>query len=347
MRRKRGWSIAILPERAAPGARETAMAVAGPVEQRRGHIMNEPIATPLHRVALDRRRVIVAALGAGMALRFGARAVLAQTDATQEAAAPVPANAVAWPKYNLNSATSEQFMAIPGAGERMTREFEEYRPYTSIGQFRGEIGKYVSPEEVAAFEAYIFVPIDPNQSDADTLQQAPGVTAEAAQVLIAGRPFDSSQAFLAALGQHASPDLAAAATEFLAPDAGPIAAWVKYNLNTASAEQLMGIPAAGERMTREFEEYRPYTSIGQFRGELGKYVSPEETADFEKYLFVPVSPGEADPDTLQQLPGVNADVAQTLIAAGPFDTIEAFLAALETTIAPELAVFAKAYVNGA
>ena len=32
-------------------------------------------------------------------------------------------------------------MGIPGAGDRMTREFEEYRPYTSIGQFRGEIGE--------------------------------------------------------------------------------------------------------------------------------------------------------------------------------------------------------------
>jgi radical SAM superfamily enzyme with C-terminal helix-hairpin-helix motif len=122
---------------------------------------------------------------------------------------------------------------------------------------------------------------------------------------------------------------------------------VKYNLNTASTEQLQGIPGAGERMTREFEEYRPYTSIGQFRAEIGKYVSPEDVAAFERYLFVPVAPGEADPDTLQQLPGVNADVAQTLDAEGPFATIESFLAALETTIAPELATFAKTYVVGA
>ena len=147
--------------------------------------------------------------------------------------------------------------------------------------------------------------------------------------------------------QHAPAELVTAAGTFLAPDAGPIATWVKYNLNTASSEQLQGIPGAGDRMTREFEEYRPYTSIGQFRGEIGKYVSPEEVAAFERYLFVPVAPSEADPDTLQQLPGVNADVAQTLIAEGPFDTIESFLAALETTIAPELVAFAKAYVVGA
>jgi DNA uptake protein ComE-like DNA-binding protein len=297
-------------------------------------------------VVMGRHELLVASLGAGLALRFGGRVALAQEAAATAEPQAVPANAVVWPKYNLNTASTEQFMSIPGAGDRMTREFAEYRPYTSIGQFRGEIGKYVSPEEVAAFAAYVFVPVDPNQADTDTLQQLPGVTPEVADALIAGRPYDSSQTFLTALGQQAPAELVAAAKTFLA-DAGPIATWVKYNLNTATSEQFMGIPGAGDRFTREFEEYRPYTSIGQFRAEIGKYVSPEDVAAFERYLFVPVAPGEADPDTLQQLPGVNADVAQTLDAEGPFATVEAFLAALETTVTPELAVFAKAYVVAA
>src|SRR5829696_4291225 len=274
-------------------------------------MMNQPI-------VMSRREVLVASLGAGLALRLGGSAVLAQESAAAAETIAVPDNAVAWPKYNLNTASTEQFMSIPGAGERMTREFEEYRPYTSIGQFRGEIGKYVSPEEVAAFEAYVFVPVDPNQADTDSLQQLPGVTAEVADALIAGRPYDSAENFLSALGQHAPAELVAAANTFLAEDAGPSATWVKYNLNTASTEQFQGIPGAGERMTREFEEYRPYTSIGQFRAEIGKYVSPEEVAAFERYLFVPVDPSQVDPDTMQQLPGVNANVAQTLSAEGPF-----------------------------
>jgi DNA uptake protein ComE-like DNA-binding protein len=302
--------------------------------------------TDLTQKTLARRSLLTAVVGAGIALRFGAITVRAQ-DASTPTALSVPANAVAWPKFNLNSASSEQFTGIPGAGDRFTREFEEYRPYASVGQFRGEIGKYVSPEEVAAFESYVFVPVDPNQADTDTLQQLPGVTADVADALIASRPFDSSQAFLTALGQHAPAELVAAAGTFLAPDAGPIAAWLKYNVNTASAEQLKGIPGAGDQMTREFEEYRPFTSIGQFRTELGKYISPEDVAALEKYIFVPVAPTETDPDTLQQLPGVNADVAQTLISEGPFDTVESFLAALQTTISPDLANFAKVYVVGA
>ena len=47
-------------------------------------------------------------------------------------------------KLNLNTVTEEQVQAaIPNFGNRMWNEFEEYRPYTSILQFRKEIGKYV------------------------------------------------------------------------------------------------------------------------------------------------------------------------------------------------------------
>src|SRR5215208_6053508 len=125
--------------------------------------MNDARIEQPHRIVMGRRELLVASLGAGLALRLGGSVALAQEPVASPEPLVVPANAVAWPKYNLNTASSEQFMSIPGAGDRFTREFEEYRPYTSIGQFRGEIGKYVSPQEVAVFERYLFVPVDPGQ----------------------------------------------------------------------------------------------------------------------------------------------------------------------------------------
>ena len=86
----------------------------------------------------------------------------------------------------------------------MVHEFEEYRPYKSVQQFRKEIGKYVDANQVAEYEKYIFVPIDENQSDAATLQQIPGLAATEAQELIAARPFASRQAFLSKLGEKVS-----------------------------------------------------------------------------------------------------------------------------------------------
>src|SRR3954451_20416876 len=58
---------------------------------------------------------------------------------------------------NINTATDAQILAIPGMGPRMLREFKEYRPYTSIEQFRREIGKYVDKAEVARLEQYITI----------------------------------------------------------------------------------------------------------------------------------------------------------------------------------------------
>ena len=56
---------------------------------------------------------------------------------------------------DLNKATREEIMLIPGMTRRMAHEFEEYRPYTSLAQFDKEIGKYVDANEVARLRSYV------------------------------------------------------------------------------------------------------------------------------------------------------------------------------------------------
>ena len=119
--------------------------------------------------------------------------------------------------FNLNTTEEADFKMIPGVGDRMAHEFEEYRPYISINQFRKEIGKYVDEEEVARYENYVFVPVE---------------------------------------------------------------------LNTASEETIKALPGVGDRMTHEFEEYRPYKSMEQFRKEIGKYVDDKELARLERLVYL-------------------------------------------------------------
>lgn len=116
---------------------------------------------------------------------------------------------------NLNTASREEILLVPGVGERMAHEFEEYRPYKKIEQFRREMGKYVDDEEIARYEKYVFVPVE---------------------------------------------------------------------LNTASKEEILAIPGVGDRMLHEFEEYRPYKSMEQFRREIGKYVDDKELARLERFV---------------------------------------------------------------
>lgn len=124
------------------------------------------------------------------------------------------------------------------------------------------------------------------------------------------------------------------------------AAQAKLNINTASANDLLKtIPGMGNRMVHEFEEYRPYKSIQQFRREIGKYVDAAQVAEYEKYIYVPIAVNDADTATLQQIPGLDASEAQALIAARPFTSNEAFLSKLSGSVsAAELAV-AKTYLS--
>lgn len=118
---------------------------------------------------------------------------------------------------NLNTGSREEILLIPGAGNRMVREFGEYRPWKTWAQFDKEIGKYVGPEEVARLKQYLFIPV---------------------------------------------------------------------NLNTATDEDILSIPGAGNRMVREFKEYRPWKSKEHFEKEIGKYVGAKEVARLWRYVVI-------------------------------------------------------------
>lgn len=161
--------------------------------------------------------LLVLALGCSTATPEAAPAPEpAPAAAPEPAEAPPPAEAdaaVAVPTVNLNTASKEALSAIPDVTPKMVHEFEEYRPYISISQYRKEIGKYVKPDQIAAWEAHLFVPIAVNDSDARTMAQIPGLDVAGAEKLIAGRPYADNDAFLKALGEAISPaQLEAAAT---------------------------------------------------------------------------------------------------------------------------------------
>ena len=130
------------------------------------------------------------------------------------------------------------------------------------------------------------------------------------------------------------------------PGAGDTAAKAKLNVNTASKSELLAaIPGMGNKMVHEFEEYRPYTSIQQFRREIGKYVSAEQVAEYEKYVYVPIKPNDADAATLQQIPGLDANEAQALVAARPYASNEAFLARLGASVSEAELAVARTYLS--
>lgn len=100
-------------------------------------------------------------------------AFLLKHELTQEQAAAFYAKAFV--HVNLNTATRDELLLIPGVGRRMAHEFEEYRPWKTWAQFGKEIGKYVDQEEVARLAQYGFIPIDLNTATDEDITSIPGV----------------------------------------------------------------------------------------------------------------------------------------------------------------------------
>jgi DNA uptake protein ComE-like DNA-binding protein len=120
----------------------------------------------------------------------------------------------------------------------------------------------------------------------------------------------------------------------------------RLNLNTVNGDELLTtIPGFSNRMVREFQEYRPYVSIQQFRREIGKYVGDAQVAEYENYVYVPIAINGSDSDTLQQIPGLDAIEAETLIASRPYASTDEFIAKLNGLVSAAELEIAKTYLG--
>ena len=103
---------------------------------------------------------------------------------------------------NLNTATPEEILLVPGAGKRMVHEFDEYRPWRSYAQFDKEIGKYVGAEKTAQLAQYTFIPVRLNTaSDADILS-FPGAGKRMVHEFKDYRPWKTKEQFLKEIGKY-------------------------------------------------------------------------------------------------------------------------------------------------
>lgn len=117
--------------------------------------------------------------------------------------------------------------------------------------------------------------LNPNDATAEALGALAGMTDDAVAALTAARPFANMVDVHAVLSGTIGEEAALAAYESL---------WLPLSLNDASTEEILLIPNVGDRMAHEFEEYRPYADMDQFRREIGKYVDEEEVARLERYV---------------------------------------------------------------
>jgi DNA uptake protein ComE-like DNA-binding protein len=157
--------------------------------------------------------------------------------------------------------------------------------------------------------------IDPNVATEKDLLALPQFTPPLAKTVLDGRPFLSMTQLDAVLAKSLGrPQL----TELYKR------MFIQINLNTATKEEILLIPGMGKRMLHEFEEYRPYKAMAQFRREIGKYVDDKELARLEQYVFVPIDLNTATDEDILSIPGVGKRMLHEFKEYRPYKSIEQF-----------------------
>ena len=103
---------------------------------------------------------------------------------------------------NLNTATAEEILLVPGAGRKMTIEFPEYRPWKTWAQFDRQIGKYIGGAENAQKLAqFTFIPMNANTAVDVDVMTVPGADQAWVDKLKKGRPYKTGADLEKAVGK--------------------------------------------------------------------------------------------------------------------------------------------------
>jgi DNA uptake protein ComE-like DNA-binding protein len=158
--------------------------------------------------------------------------------------------------------------------------------------------------------------LNPNLAKPEELAKVPNISPDLAKLLVEKRPFLRTADFDKFLVEQKL------AAEQRSAVYGRM--FLHINLNKATKEEMMLIPRMGDRMVHEFEEYRPYKTLAQFRREIGKYVDEKELARLEQYVFIPVNLNTASDEEILSIPGMGARMLREFKEYRPYPNIEKF-----------------------
>lgn len=161
--------------------------------------------------------------------------------------------------------------------------------------------------------------LDANSATEQELMTVPNMTADLAKAIIAKRTYANVTQLQAVL----TPAIPAAKLPEVYAKL-----FVHVNLNTATDDELLAIPAMQpRRILREFKEYRPFKSLADFHREMRKYWDEAEVSRLEQYVFVPIKLNTATDEEILSIPrGVATPqrILREFKEYRPYDGLEKF-----------------------
>ena len=178
---------------------------------------------------------------------------------------------------NPNLASEEELSAVDGLDSEAVEALLDGRPFLRAADLHAVISAQVPEDLYDAVYGALWVPIDLNDATSEEIALIPGVGPRMTHEFEEYRPYTALAQFHREIGKYVDDDEVERLAQYV---------YVRIDLNTASGEDILGIPGVGNRMRHEFEEYRPYEAMARFRREIGKYVDDDEVERLARYVEI-------------------------------------------------------------
>jgi DNA uptake protein ComE-like DNA-binding protein len=177
-----------------------------------------------------------------------------------------------------NVAGEGELAKLPHVNAAIAKALVGRRPFLSMTALDTFLqGQKLTRAQLTELYGRLFLHINLNTASSEEIQLIPGVGARMLREFLEYRPYKALAVFHREIDKYVDENELARLEQYV---------FVAIDLNTASDADILTIPGLGNRMLREFKEYRPYKAMEQFRREMGKYVSKEEVARLERYVTI-------------------------------------------------------------
>lgn len=182
-----------------------------------------------------------------------------------------------------NVATDSAMMSVPAVTAAVATALKDARPILSAASLDSLLGAHsISKAQRADIYKKMFVHVDVNRGSDAEFMLIPGMDAKRLAAIKAGRPWKTFDALGAAISKAMPAPEVARTEQYL---------FIPIDLNTYTGpimDSFASIGVGTRQWKREFEEYRPWTSMEQFEREIGKYLRarPTELKRLERYVII-------------------------------------------------------------
>jgi DNA uptake protein ComE-like DNA-binding protein len=179
---------------------------------------------------------------------------------------------------DANTIAEADLAKLPGMTPDIAKGLVAKRPFLSVTALDQALtGAGLTREQITTLYGRIFIHINLNSAPNEEILLIPGLGKRMLGEFREYRPYAALAVFHREIDKYVDDAELARLEQYV---------FVPIDLNTASDADFLTIPGLGNRMLREFKEYRPYDGIERFRREIGKYVSKDEVARLERYVTI-------------------------------------------------------------